>query len=107
VSEIIGYVFGSAGFLAGIVTFMKSRSEVRKLNADGTAVLLTASTAVGAELHDQLTEVWAQLRAMQAEQRAQGSLLRDHEKWDREVFNQLEKVGVTVSPPPPLYVEGK
>jgi Tfp pilus assembly protein PilN len=100
-----GVVVAAATLITAVVLVFKARPEARKLKTDGTAALLSATTATSAELADQVAELQAETRRLWQAQRAQEQRITDHVRWDRKVVDTLRSLGGEITDPPPLYME--
>jgi uncharacterized protein YoxC len=102
---ISGIIVAVASFLTAVVLVLKARPEARKLKSDGTAALLTATSATGAELADQVAELQSETRKIWRAQREQEARINEHIRWDKKVVEAVRDLGGTIAEPPPLYQE--
>lgn len=100
-----GVVVAVATLITAVVLVFKARPEARKLKTDGTAALLSATTATSAELADQVAELQKETRRLWHAQRAQEQRITAHVRWDQKVVDALRSLGQEISDPPPLYME--
>ncbi|MEV6876245.1 hypothetical protein [Amycolatopsis sp. NPDC051128] len=101
-----GVVVALASLITAGVLVVKMRPESRKLRADATAALLTATTATTTELAGQVAKLHAETNRLWEAQHAQERRITDHVRWDRQVVDTLRSLGGEISDPPPLYPEG-
>lgn len=103
---VTGVVVAVATLVSSIVLVAKAKPEARKLGADSTAALLSATTATGAELAGQVAELQGETRKLWQAQREQEERVTAHLRWDAKVVDTLRELGGEISDPPPLYPEG-
>lgn len=101
---ISGIVVAVASFLTAVVLVLKARPEARKLKSDGTATLLTATTATGIGYAEQVTDLQAEVSKMWRSIRQQDERIRLHVRWDHRVVEALGRLGEAIDEPPPLEV---
>ena len=87
---ILSLIVGTGGAGGAIVAIRKSRTEVRKMDADTAAVIATTAGKWVMDADDRMEELAAQLRTVLSNQRRQDDLLAVHARWDRQVLSALE-----------------
>lgn len=89
-----------AAVLAAVVTGLFTR---RKLSAEATKIITDAASGVVADLRAERASDQLELRGLKAENRAQANALRVHSVWDRQAYEALQRQGIILPEPPPLY----
>ncbi|MEC3975079.1 hypothetical protein [Amycolatopsis sp. H20-H5] len=103
---VTGAIVAITGLLGSVVLVFKARPEVRKLKTDGTAALLSATTATGAELADEVRSLRADVTRLWQAQHATQERITVHLRWDAKVVDAVRELGGDIADPPPLYPEG-
>ena len=91
-----------AAVLAAVVTGLFTR---RKLSAEATKIITDAASGVVADLRAERATDQLELRGLKAENRTQAAALRVHSVWDRKAYEALQRQGIDLPEPPPLYPE--
>jgi hypothetical protein len=110
VAAWLGGGTGLAALITALVLLVKARPENRLKNAEAAQVIQDASAdwVKGVRedmsaLRGRITELETAQRAQEARDAAQATRLRFHERWDRNIAEQVRELGGHVSDPPPLY----
>lgn len=106
----IGAALGAGGLSGGVLALVKARPEAKRIDADAAKVIQDASAAWVQGVSHDLQELRGKVAALERERREreqrdelQDRRLRVHERWDRNVAEQMRELGAHVSDPPPLY----
>lgn len=92
--------FGLAG-----ANMLKGKAEARKLDRDGHAQLADSGVRVVESRNAEIDKLKEDVNGLIRRERARDRLAVQHERWDLDVVAKLERLGETVSVPPPLFVE--
>ena len=93
------------------VNWLKGRSEARKLDRDGFVQLADSGVKIAVARAEEVEQARAEVRELRTEVR--GLLVRErqrdaqaleHQRWDYIMLDKLERQGIVVPPPPPLFL---
>lgn len=93
------------GVIAGAVAWARAKPEAKKMNADTTVALLTASGAFADDLYEQVKDLRDRLSEVERRERRRDRLLLAHREWDIRLVSQARLQGIDPGEPPPLWNE--
>jgi hypothetical protein len=84
---------------------VKSRAEARKLDREGNVQLAESGVRVAQYKDDRVDKLQRDVEGLILRERQRDRLALAHERWDYKAVDELHKRGITLPPPPPLFLD--
>jgi hypothetical protein len=94
---VLASAFGS------LVLVLKVKPESRKLDRDGAAAALTAGAGIVTASSTSYTNLLGRVTALETRIEGAERRMRRHSSWDQNAVNQLQRHGIDLPDPPPLW----
>lgn len=97
----------AAGVLSGVagmlIAALRVRPEARKFDAEGSASLITSSSAMATAVHSENVDLRAQVKDLMTWRQNLENRWRRHARWDNQLVILARAAGIPVTDPPALY----
>ncbi len=90
---------------AAIGAWRKGGAEGRALDAQGANAIVTSGVQVLTLRDTEIANIKADLQGLLTRERLRDRMALVHERWDLDVVDRLDDHGITVPPPPPLWLD--
>lgn len=97
-------ISGLSGAIIGpIISALKVKPDSRKMNRDGTAVLMTSTGVLISSVQEEMTDLRAEVRSLREWRTRVERDGRAHARWDDVVVTKLSAAGIDIPEPPPIF----
>lgn len=86
------------------VNWVRGRAEAKKLDRDGFVQLADSGVKIAVARAEEVEKLRAQVRGLLDREYQRDQQALEHRRWDFDMIGRLDANGITVPPPPPLFL---
>lgn len=86
------------------VSWVKGKAEAKKLDRDGFVQLADSGVKIAVARAEEVEALRSQVRGLLDREYRRDQQALEHRRWDFDMIEKLDDAGITVAPPPPLFL---